>query len=360
MIVRFLSVLFAGLVLAPASLALAQPLPVVVRIDDPDDRLLLERVRGQTNDLDVQIETDSGRPLEPSLAEQLRTARTLTESRRARVAVWFVRDDSGLTVHVSEPGAGRVLVRRLEHIVEEGQGTALSASADSEAVALLVRSALRALAAGGEIGVSEKEVAPAPSPTPPVSEAAPARPPAPPPAWQLDATAGWHGALDGVSGAGQHAFVGAVTLRRGMWSAGVRGGVGLSSTLQDELASVQLARHHAVLRLGVSPWSTDTWQLDVALGCGAALYTQAASARTDNLRAAPDTRRVLALLQGELSLGVLPPAFGGWFGLSLAVGVDALPRVPELGYTQGGQFRRWDRLHAVQPRGGLSLLLRMR
>lgn len=147
-------VLVPGLLLSAAAPARAEaPMRAVVRVPEAEPALWA-RVRGQSSDLDVTLTRvrDAG---EPALADQLEVAARLARAHQARVVVWFrpLPGRRGVIVYVAEPGADTVFVRRLP----QGKGSVAARSATAEAAALVVRSALRALAAGGRIGVASRQ-----------------------------------------------------------------------------------------------------------------------------------------------------------------------------------------------------------
>ena len=135
----------ALVIAAPASAQADAPLRVLILADDDDDEVVA-RIEGQVADLPVALARGAALDDAGALASQLATAQARARAQAADAVVWFVRDGDGWIVHVADPAAGRLLVRR----VDSGAG-AMSASAALESAALMVRTALRGLAAGGEI-----------------------------------------------------------------------------------------------------------------------------------------------------------------------------------------------------------------
>lgn len=363
--VRSLVAFFLGLSLAARGLADdgAPHLPAVVRIADPDDRLLLERVRGQTNDLDVTLLTDSETPLEGSLGSQLEGARALASTYHARVVVWFVRDERALTVFVSEPAAGRVLVRRLERPSEQ-----LAYSAQHEAAALVVRSAMRALAQGGEIGVAEKEIAPAPEPPPPPPPPPPAPEPSIPPppeplpvGWELVQHLGGRISFAGASGGPQYGLTGRLVLRYRFLQAELRGMLGWPESVDDELARVNLLRHGASVHMGFAPWKSEQWLLVVAWGAGINIFITDVEARKAGTLDASDDSLVLGVVSVDGTLRYMPEWTKRRVGLALLGGLDILPQAPTLGYYDAeGTFVVRNNVHNLLPTLSLELVIRLR
>ena len=146
--------------LAPTAARAGAPLRVLILGGaDADD--VVARVEGQVADLPVTLARGPALAEASDLAAQLAAARAHARAHAADAVVWFARDDDGWTVSVADPAGGRLLVRRVD-----AAAGALSASAALEAAALVVRTAVRGLAAGGEIGVApEPTAALAPSST---------------------------------------------------------------------------------------------------------------------------------------------------------------------------------------------------
>lgn len=329
----------------------------LVRVADPSDRLLLDRVRGQTSDLNVLLFTDSTSPIEPTLAEQLETARRLSVAQHSRVVVWFIHEGEVVTVFVAEPAAGRVLVRRIEP--SEGR---LGGSAQQEAAALVVRSAMRALAAGGEIGVTEQEAAPPPVVVPPPAPkvVGPAPPKPLPPGWELVQFVGARSALDGVAKRGQHSLFGRLAVRRTRLQMELRAALGFSSELDDSIARVSLLRHALSLHGAYVPWESRRVVVSTALGAGANLFIASVKAR-DAAFDASDSTQVLPVLSADVSLRFMPDFAHQRVGLACMLGVDALPQSLTIGYRDAaGAFVTRDRTWHVLPVASVELVIRMR
>lgn len=331
---------------------------VLVRIDHPEDRLLLDRVRGQTSDLNILLLTDSTQPIESTLPAQLDTARKLSEQQGTRVVVWFEHDRDVVTVFVAEPSAGRVLVRRIEP--SEGR---LGGSAQQESAALVVRSAMRALAAGGEIGVTEQEASPPPVP-PPVVVAAPETTPAPPPplpeGWELVQFVGARAALDGTTRTGQHSLWGRLALRRGRIQGELRAALGFPVALDDDVARVSLLRHGASLHAGYVPYEQRRFVISTALGAGASLFLSEVDGRADDFEA-QDESALFAVLSADVTLRFMPDWAHQRVGVACLLGVDVLPQALVVGYRDAeGRFVTRDETFHVLPTLALELVVRMK
>ncbi|MBZ4376520.1 hypothetical protein [Corallococcus sp. AS-1-6] len=146
------------------------PWRAVARVVSAEDRALLERVRGQSSDLPVVLEVEAGRSMDSGPGGAWREAERLASRRDARAVLWFTRDGAALRVSVAAPKTGHLFVRSAR---VEGAPETLTWSVGAEALALAVRSALRAVDAGEPLG----EVV-APPPPPPVVTPPPPPPPA--------------------------------------------------------------------------------------------------------------------------------------------------------------------------------------
>ncbi|HEY2407583.1 MAG TPA: hypothetical protein VGI10_16355 [Polyangiaceae bacterium] len=113
---------------------------MIVWVETSDDLALVERIRGQVSDLDLALVVQESSP----------TLQHSTTDPHAFAFVWFTRNDSSsdhIVVHAAaaQSGASHELVR------EVGDGTMTPrgelGSATLEAAALVVREALRELAA---------------------------------------------------------------------------------------------------------------------------------------------------------------------------------------------------------------------
>lgn len=156
----FLTAVLTGvsLLLGRPSTAHAQPLTWV--LDPGLDVDTRERIVGQTSDLPFTLWTTPAAPQAPRAGEQgdpLARATRLAGESGARVVVWTTGREGGLEVTIVDLAGRRVLVREVSF------GDAQEHSAALETVGLIVRSALQALADGGEIGVATRPVAETPA-----------------------------------------------------------------------------------------------------------------------------------------------------------------------------------------------------
>ncbi|MBI5501762.1 MAG: hypothetical protein HY907_16080 [Deltaproteobacteria bacterium] len=341
------------------------PLRVAVRVASPVDAALLERVEGQASDLAVELLPSPSGPLEPTLAEQLATARALAGAAGAGVVVWFSRvlDDAGsgaVLVHVAETASGRVLAR----VVGGGSGAGGSDAPDSatvEQAALVVRSTLRALAAGGSIGV-EAPAAPAtptalPGPPASMSPVTATPPPASEPVastlgWTVEL--GWAAVFDGGAAAGQHGLEARLGLAIPWLRLSACGRVGFPSELPDPWATVELSRHGVGLGVDVVLELADGLELLLGVEIGAAAWRRAAASAGPGVSLHAARTLWSFALAPEVRLDWRPAALGG-VGFVMAVAVDWVPSAPRFGYDEGGTFAVAHELSPVQARVGFGV-----
>lgn len=326
----------------------------VVRVTSPADAELLDRVRGQTVDLDVQLVVVPAPALEPTLPEQLAAARRLAVQRGARVVIWFraagATGGKETTVFVAEPGADRVLVRR----IAGGDAGDLSGSAAREAAALVVRASLRAIAAGGSIGIETPREAP-PAPAPEVVAPPPASPSPAGPRTRVDLAAGGQGALVDGEGVGHFGVVARVGLARGRWGVDLGGALGLDADYRDALTVIRVARSRALVSAAYQLPRVPIW---IAAGAGVMVLSRTTEAIGSGVMATPATRTWLPVIAPEVRARLRPG--GGPLALELEAGLDLLPVVPQLDYQLDGQRQVRDRMWPVAPRIGLMVTLEAR
>jgi hypothetical protein len=326
-------------------------LAVVIRVDGAEDEAIARRVRGQTSDLDVDLTVVEGR-LEPTLAAQVEAAGALAEEQGARVIVWFDEGGGGtLLVHVAAPASGRVLVRR---IPSGGR------SASRETAAVVVRSALRALAAGGEIGVAAAQA---------VAEAEAASPTPPPPPRDVDrvpavrsrarvgfsASLGWQIAIDGESPAGQQGLAARIG---GSWRAislELFVAASLPSRLSDPQLEIDLARHAAGAALSLAIVGRPRLRVSIGVLAGVIAWSRT-TVSTDPELVATDPRVTPTFFVGPEARAQIAFGRSSPIALELVAGADVVPTAPEL-VTEGNDAVV-GKLWYLQPRLGLSLVVR--
>ncbi len=338
--------------------ASAQPMIVVVRVAGDADGALLQRVRGQTSDLSITLAPVQG-PIEGGLAEQVAAARALAGERAARVVVWFDVRRGELLVHVAEPQTGRVLVRRLN-------GSHGEDSARLEAAAQVVRSAVRALAAGGSIGVADRAaIAAAEAEEPPPEIVVSPRRiilgrVAARLAWVWRASVGWQSALDGESTQGAHALAGRLAVERGRVAFAVGAAAGLPSRLDDGRSQVDVTRHALGLATSFALHRSASARVSAGVAVAVAAYYRSTVVVDPSLVATP-ARTTAAFLAGpEVRLAWLPAIGRGALALELTLGADLVAGAPELVYETGDGVEIRNEFWPVQPRAGLALVVRTR
>lgn len=331
---------------------------IVVRSTWSEDAALIERVRGQTSDLEVRLVTRESSVIEASLAEQLQAARTLAAETSARVVVWFARAAERLDVIVADVQADRVLVRSLS--LAEGPG---ASSARDEAAALVVRSALRASLHGDALGEPEAALVPmAPAPTPEPAPAEPAAPtvqpkptPAPPLQARVRAALAAEGALDGATERGRYALSLSLSYTRGRLELGLAGGYGFRSEVARELARLSQTEHTVSVYGGYALVARERVRL--ALTLGPSLHLVTTEVRVRDTRLAPSADRVLLpALALDLRFGYFPRWLRARAGVGGALGLDAFPWPVQHGYHVEGRFVSVRSAHVLQPKLTLALL----
>jgi hypothetical protein len=346
-----LSLALVAFVASPTSAA--APQRVIVRVTDPTSRALMQRIRGQTSDLDQQISEVAQPSMEPRISDELASARRLAVQNDARVVVWFDTTGESLTLFFSVPREGRTLVRTMEQ-------ESPTASATLEAAALVVRSVLRALASGATIGVTLAK--PLDVPAAPETAAEPPPPPAPavplPPAsedrWGWVVSAGWHATLDGpgVWLQGAEARAGA---RHGIWSAGLQAALDAPTELSDPYATVRLSRGAAVAFVAMAIPASDALHLALSMGVGAAGFPRQSLEVAAGVTRAPDAWNTSAVFASDVGASYRMHWQGAVWAVALRVGADLVVSPPTIGYDVGGTFMAQHALWNVQPKAVLAL-----
>ena len=363
---------------APRSARAAEdPVRIVVRTIVPLDDALYERTAGQVSDLPAKVERVPDPALEPSMTARLARATALATRLHAAMVVWFEhRPHAGPVVFIALPSRERVLVRPVA--ATSSDVMARSTSAMLEAASLVVRNALLAFESGVALGVPNEEltrgdveerrpgdeVEPASLPSKP--EAAPAPKPArsvrapsapePKPSWEPFAGIGWQVSIDGRSPLGARAGVLEGGVRRGRWTALVRGSLGLPSRSHDELVSLEIHRHSASVLAGRTLARAESLDLEALAGAGAVFFRREAYAREGSFAPAPAATHVTAAGTFELRLS-WSPSRNFPVRLGVGIGADVLVRPPSFSYeTPFGLVERPSRF--VEPRLGFVAALR--
>jgi hypothetical protein len=308
---------------------------VVVR-EGSGDAMIVTRLRGQLAGLDgvtMMVDTGAG-AIEATLDGQLAAAERLGAAHDAHVVVWFVARGKKLAVAIATLRDHRLFVREIPPAAE---------SEMAEAAAIAVRSAVRAIALGGTIGV---EIKPAPVETPVVPISIPA---APAPTTAIDASLGWQVVLDGGAEHGAYALVQRTTIARDAWGASLTLtlGVPLEWHAADDVA-LDVSRSGAIVggerRVGSG--------FALGIGAGVLVYHRSTSTVPSGLAPTPSHSTVSFA-------GALEVAWRARIAANVAIvacaGVDVVIGAPEAAIARNEILEVVDTIRAVQPRASLAL-----
>jgi hypothetical protein len=315
-------------VLAGRAAAQARPLIAVLLVNDDGEAELAGRVEGQTSDLELSLVVERRAA---GGAPDLARATAIASRHGARVVVWFQRDSSSWLVHIAEPSEDREFVRRVA-VASEGD---LASSATAEGVALIVRGALQALAAGGSIGVAE-----------------------PLPATPGDgrrgfAAIGWRAVSAGGPSI-HHGVAARAGLASGRWHGDITTGFYPAVAIDDQSATIELERWSFAAGLGVELAPGTAWRAGFALDAGA---TRFARVTTSAEGAFDPTPPEITWSPSGSGRARLARRLAGRAWLELAIGAELLLRAPEYGVRSGGSFVIHPRLRPVEPFGALGLVI---
>jgi len=342
---------------------LAIVLRVIILVTGDADANLAARIEGQTADLDAEIERVASPRLPAELPGQLAVARRLADERDADAIVWFRRDDDGWIVHVAEAEGERVLVRRVQT-----RGGAMSSSAAIEGAAVVVRTALRGLASGGEIGVSEPEVvAVAPSEPVDVTIDRPAEPIDRPAAEEPVtrplrpfAELAWSGVLDGERAAGTHGVAARLGVAGGPFRIAAVATHHPGATYRSRDATIEVERQTLGLALGIDVAGAASlrrharWRVGADVALAMARFPRTTTTTSPGLE--PTAGAVIwtpiATPAVRLSRRIAP---GTWVAVTL--GADLVARPPQFGVASGEGFVPVATLWSVQPHAGIGIVV---
>lgn len=320
-------------------------LPVVARADrlvvavrqGPHDALIVERLRGQLADVeDIALAIEPG-SAEATLDAQLAAAEHLAADRNARVVVWITPRGRALEVAIATPADHRLFVREIPPATE---------STMAEAAAIAIREAVRAIAAGGSIGVEVPAASapPAPEPhepPPPVATAAPT--------FALEASLGWQDALDGGPSRGAQALVQRTSLSRGPWAASLALSLGIPATWRPAKdVALDVSRSGGLLEVerlvggGIA----------VGGGAGGLIYHRSTTTAPAGLTATPSTSTLAFAATAEVSWHV---HLAHRLGLVVAAGLDIVAHAPEASLSRDGMVEVAGTIRAAQPRASVAL-----
>jgi hypothetical protein len=345
-----LMVLAALLWVRPSAAETARPLRVLVWLE-PGSDALLSRIRGQTNDLDLELMLEEGEPMPRDLGGQLRVARRLAKSHDSPVVVWFDARGAELAVRLALPGDARLLEREL--------GSARS-SATLEAAALVVRESLQAMLAGEDIGVEAPgrfEDLPKPTTSTKPIEAPPAGPlpvPLGPPVMlprakeRVGSELGvdWRLVADRMASVGSEELAGRLSLVWPVLEVFLEAAAGLPRDKTSEFGTYRVARQELSAGVGL-PLVRAPLQATLALRAGALTYYRWTTTEASEVRAAPARLSASGIVGPELRLRF--PARSAPVAGELALGTDLVLGSTRIGYRVDGQFRRIDKALPIQP-----------
>jgi hypothetical protein len=330
----------------------AGPWRAVARVGSAEDRALLERVRGQSSDLPLVLEVEPGPAMEQSPDGAWREAERVASRQDARAVLWFTREGPELRVSVAAPRTGHLFVRKAR---VEGAPETLPWSVGAEALALAVRSALRAVDAGEPLGELVAPPPPPPvAPPAPMAVAAPVVTPAVAAVEGAFLQVGLHAALDGYVPGGQQGL----SLGAGWAGHGLRLRAqvlaALPVHLRDAYADLRLTQGAALAWVDVPFAKAGAWDASVGLGAGVAGFWRRTRALAPEVEASP-SRQVTAFVVG-------PAARVTWrlsssLALEATVSGEVLLGRPRLGYAAEGGFVLREDGWSLRPRLGVGMVI---
>jgi hypothetical protein len=219
----------------------------------------------------------------------------------------------------------------------------------AEAAAIAVRGALRAIAAGGTIGIELPATHPANTPPEPEPPPAPAPITPAPTAFALEASLGWQAALDGGPAHGAQAVVQRTSLARGSWAGSLALSLGVPGTWRPAKdVALDVSRSGALLeverRIGGG--------VAIGVGAGGLIYHRSTTAAPSGLTPTPSASTIAFAATAEVSWHA---HVARRFGIVLAAGLDVVAHAPEPSLSRNGMVEVAGTIGAVQPRASLAL-----
>ncbi len=336
------------------------PLRVLV-LEGDRDAALVARVEGQVADLEATLERDRSTVPTSALPVQLAAARKAARAHDADAVVWFAQDGHDWIVYVADAEGDRVLVRRVQ-----GRSGAMGSSAAIESAAVIVRTAVRGLAAGGEIGVAAEELEPEPQrpdpePPPPADrvepaagELGPVRPLRP------TATVLWSGILDGESDSGHHGVGARLGVAGGPWRFAFALAHHPGTTHVGSMATIDVERQSVGVALGVDVVGGaqlrrgGRWRVGAEVALGMTRFARVTTTTDPTVEPTEDrtTWTPTATPAVRISRRL---ARGAW--VELALGADLVAYPPEFGVATPNGFATLARLWPVEPHVGLGVVV---
>lgn len=387
-----------------AKASLRAPLRAMVWLKPETDEVL-ERIRGQTNDLDVELLVSELDPIPDRLGSQLRDAYALSERQKVSLVIWFVKqpdEEHHFMVHIAIPETRRLLTRDLGPSEADSSSTKLS-SAVKESAALVVRAALQAVLSGATIGevqsggfddnsnsptASASEPAPTATPAhdgqPEAAREAAKEGPNPPPASRETSTLkqptprappelnGWPWSVgfeglvqyDGAgSGVNNLAECTLLRMQRRLvpFVAFIAGSACLPREIGSAYGTIHLGRQQAVIGAKLILLQTAV-ELSLGAQAGAVFYER--ETRYPRLGVTAGAPKVYPIGTLGPEFRLLVPAQRSRLQAGFAVGMDFLTNSLSIGYTVPGSagvatYAQAVRIGNVQPYAALGLALRL-
>lgn len=366
--VRASAVLVAfAIVWARSPQVLATEIPRIV-LHAGTEAELLTRVRGQTADLPIQLVVAEEAP---SNLQPLAGAAEVGARYGASIVIWFEPTKaSGWDIYIADVAQGDLLVRR---VVIQAGADRLDASAAAEAAALIVRSTLSSLTAGGRIGVAAEDTQAKPADEKGGKEVSVPEPHATEeisPDDALSAGGGGRGArtrmlflraglqigadlAPAVPYYGPAAFGG---FRFGSLELGGGASYALGRTIEDSFTRIRLVRYGVAVRGATILWSPGPFELSAGMELGALVYERTTEALEARVRATPSRSIWTPVVSPALDASYWPASVP--LGFFASITVDLPAAVPVFEYeTPDGEVER-ARAWPFQPRLTLGFLLR--
>ena len=254
----------------------------------------LVRLQGQLAGLDWVL---SRRDEVPSVAE--------IGTRDADALVWFRTDGEVVSVWVADPRRGRLYVEQLAR----GE----DASARYEAIAIVVRTSLEALALGGVIGIALPQPTEPiePAPTAPVVDLEPIAKASS--RYRIQATLAFAGGFDGL--AIPHGAELGLGISVDWLMIAITGRVGLPSTVEGERVSLALEHHRVAVRSSFALLDETLLRITMTLDLGASLITRT------TIAVAPGLNPTASALTASASIGASARLIV-WLAPSLGLTLD--------------------------------------
>lgn len=331
------------LCLTPASSAWAEQW--VAAILEPADAAVLERVEGQTSDLEWELQNVAG-------PRSLRRAIEVGSDRHVDAVVWFTPTrDGGFRVHVLDARAHRRQERSVSPPAEE----ALASSATAELCAYIVRSALQAIGAGREIGQRVPPATPKPERQPTSASQ--------PPAGDASRAAWAEAAAFLVAQVPERSLQ--PGLRLGVmfeWSPfalGVLASSTAKARIELDRATIQLQRQQLGAAVAFRALDTRAAELWLRLDLGLLAYRRETLVVDAGLSPTPAAVTLMPFAAPEVLLTWSPlPSRARWLSLMATLAIDVAPGSATLAYEISSQTLDDRALFQFQPRAMAGIRLR--